>query len=45
MGSSIEAPFALLQVPVKTLRFDRIEAPQMTFGLEHCGDGKVSPTG
>ena len=44
-GFSIEASFVLLQVPVKTLRFDAIEAPQMTLALEHCGDEKVSPTG
>ena len=44
-GSSIEASFVLLQVPVKTLRFDAIEAPQMTLALEHCGDEKVSPPG
>jgi hypothetical protein len=45
MGSSIEASFVLLQVPVKTLPFDAIEAPQMMLALEHCGDEKVSPPG
>jgi hypothetical protein len=44
-GSSIEASFVLLQVPVKTLRFDAIEAPQRMLALEHCGDEKVSPPG
>jgi len=45
MGSSIEAPFELFQVPVKTLQVDPIEAPEMTLSLEHCSDGKVSLTG
>ena len=31
--SSIEAPLALLQKPVKMLRFNTIEPPQMPLGL------------
>jgi hypothetical protein len=33
VASSIEAPFTLLQIPVKTLRFDPIKTPQMALGL------------
>ena len=33
MVNSIEAPFALLEEPVKVIGFDTIEFPKMTLGL------------
>ena len=33
MGTAIEAPFALLQKPVKIVLFDAVEHAHMTFGL------------
>ena len=33
MVASIEAPFALLEKPMKIVRFDAIESSQMSFGL------------
>ncbi len=33
MVASIEAPFALLEKPMKIARFDAIESSQMSFGL------------
>jgi len=33
VASSIEAPFTLLQIPVKALWFDPVKAPQMALGL------------
>ena len=33
MVASIEAPFALLEKPMKIVRFDGIESLQMSFGL------------
>ena len=33
MVASIEAPFTLLEKPMKIVRFDAIESSQMSFGL------------
>ena len=33
MVASIEAPFALLEKPIKVLRFDAVESPHVTLGL------------
>ena len=33
MIAAIEAPFALLQEPVKMFRLDTVEASQVSFGL------------
>ena len=33
MVAMVKTPFALLQKPVKVVRFDAVETPQMTLGL------------